>query len=838
MTSTTTSTPTGRDDNDNNVTVDGRYIARSSLPPLPEMPLLPITSPQTLLACRNLTVTDHHDIFVCSYPKSGTTWTQNLVVQLLASYVDMKSLLSPLPRDSWHLSHSAPFYEVDQYWTDDMIRIPAQTPIRGTLSFSSSTSIPSHHERMQQHDATYRVYNTHLRPHQLPPNAKCIYIMRDAMDVMVSFYHHLVHMKEDDGGYTGTAPEFCHDFLDGKIPYGSWEDHMEAWLGLYCHSNNNERNILLLHYHEMKQDLHQQAIRVAKFLNIPNADIDRVLATALPACTFDAMKEERWRYTPQSVSWKDDPQTRQPYDKFVRTGRVGDGIEFIQRVFTPVLYEKWATNQRRAQRRWHNAGIDPAFVDMYLKQPAIQQVRFDDSLISLMKKRYFRLPRSRVNFFFFLLLISVLGCTCHANGVPSPMTAEVIPSSKYTSNKDVFVVVTPPGNSISFSVAEQLYPATIFWILLCTSPSDDDGQNERIQRQLQQKQQQQQLITSGSCHVTFFCPYGTLPEIRAAAVACWQNMTQVLAVVGNQQSDGRDVTEDNNNKAVHDGPYCVRGILFNPYGYVDDEWVVHNGDNQVATSLVHYKLLSTAILIDTLKELATARMRKRDVDAIASSSSSHCLLAFGMRVIAVGSEAARGLPKMGFPVPTLANTYDSMKDFLTRRTSLPKSTLGSSWETIYAQLCAIQVLYFKALASGEMCPGRMTDPTSNHCWYYGVVSPGMTQESLDVRHVPLPDRTLAFRIKMFLCRYILFPILQKMEIAKSVKEAGQYLTAALLGTNDDFDYPNGAFVGAQSGTGGPMCEQTLLEGGRQLADYEIQQLAYQVVQALIQKWRI
>lgn len=326
---------------------------------LPEMPLLPITNLETVQACKNLAVTDH-DIFVCSYPKSGTTWTQNLVVRLLASHVGVS-----LPED-WHLSHSAPFYEVNQYWkeplkgcdpTTTLERVPAKTHIQGPAAGIDKT--------------IYRIFNTHLRPHQLPPNAKCVYVMRDPMDVLVSFYHHLVNQSEEDGGYNGTMHDFCVDFMNGTVLYGKWEDHMEAWLKYYFNGSggtevDGAKTILLLHYEDMKEDLNKEATRLAKFLGVEDERLEDVVNTAVSHCTFEAMKKEQWRYTPQSVSWKVDPKTGKAYDKFVRQGRIGDGQDVLKNSFTQDLKMQWLNNIKRAIKRWKKTGIDRAIIERYL----------------------------------------------------------------------------------------------------------------------------------------------------------------------------------------------------------------------------------------------------------------------------------------------------------------------------------------------------------------------------------------------------------------------------------------------------------------------------------------
>jgi hypothetical protein len=310
------------------------------------MPLLPITSEQTVAACRALPVT-HHDIFICSYPKSGTTWTQNLVCRLLAATIGMT-----LP-DDWHLSHSAPFYEVDQYWehssSGDVL-----SPIRRL-----APKIP-----LQQKDGgnCYRVFNTHLRPHQLPPNAKCIYVVRDPLDVLASFYYHLANMADADGGYTGTPQEFCADFLAGTVLYGKWQDHIQAWLGKGDKSTNSK--VLILHYQDMKDNLQEEATKLAHFLGVE--DVNLAVETAVPHCTFSAMRKERWRYTPMSVQWKEDETTGKPYDDFVRAGRIGDGDDFFNAYFSEDLKNQWVRDLSKARNWWLQAGVVPEVIKRYL----------------------------------------------------------------------------------------------------------------------------------------------------------------------------------------------------------------------------------------------------------------------------------------------------------------------------------------------------------------------------------------------------------------------------------------------------------------------------------------
>lgn len=58
-----------------------------------------------------------------------------------------------------------------------------------------------------------------------------MYVIRDALDVIVTFYHHLSNRTVKDGGYVGTFDESFEDVIDGTTVYGKWHDHIESRLG-------------------------------------------------------------------------------------------------------------------------------------------------------------------------------------------------------------------------------------------------------------------------------------------------------------------------------------------------------------------------------------------------------------------------------------------------------------------------------------------------------------------------------------------------------------------------------------------------------------------------------
>jgi len=344
---------------------------------LSPMPTLTITSPQTIESCRNL-ILRPKDVFICSYPKSGTTWTQHIVLSLLRSMANKNKSKTnrsgqtdnnndnsndddtTTTLEYSHVSEYAPFFEVDQHWDHQQSEEEEEQQQHQSELLPS---IQSQHEKLGR-----RVFNTHLRWDMLPGRlekeggkeegsrssspssstggrrgtAKFIYVVRSPLDVCVSFYHHLSNQQE--GGYEGNFDTFFDDWIQGKIAFGSYIDHIMSFIPAFSSSqskstttttttpaaadgssNNNtdssrHRDILLISYEELVNDLATNVRRISQFLDIDATDDE--LAELLPTFGFQHMKSDLDRFQPKSVTWKNDFQ-------FLRKGQVGDSKHLV-----------------------------------------------------------------------------------------------------------------------------------------------------------------------------------------------------------------------------------------------------------------------------------------------------------------------------------------------------------------------------------------------------------------------------------------------------------------------------------------------------------------------------
>jgi aryl sulfotransferase len=268
------------------------------------------------------------DIVIATYAKSGTTWMQQIVAQLLFG-----------PNPDLQVAEMSP-------WLD--LRVPPQ-----------SVKLPL--IEAQKHR---RFLKTHLPVDALvySPRAKYLYIGRDARDVVWSLYNHHANANEtwyaalnDTPGRVGPPidppvddiHQYWRDWFerDGH-PFWPFWDSVRSWWEI-----RRLPNVLFVHFANLKRDMPGQMRRIAAFLDIPidESKWDEIVQY----CSFDWMKQHASKSAPLGGAfWDGGAQT------FINKGTNGRWIDTL----TPdesSAYEARATRELGPEcARWLATGED------------------------------------------------------------------------------------------------------------------------------------------------------------------------------------------------------------------------------------------------------------------------------------------------------------------------------------------------------------------------------------------------------------------------------------------------------------------------------------------------
>jgi len=219
------------------------------------------------------------DVYIVTYPRSGTTWLQMIIYQLTTSG-DM---------DFTHISQFIPFLE------------------RAFLR-----------DRKLERLSSPRAFKTHWQLSRVMRwPGKYIYVTRNGRDVLVSYYY----FYKEYHNFNQSFAEFMDRFLEGTVQYGTWFHHIaDSRLHL------NDNSVLFLSYEDLVASLEERLQDIITFLglNISTADRTRVL----DRCTFRYMREHESKFDHATeVLWEKTQELSR--GTFLRQGKPGNWKEHL-----------------------------------------------------------------------------------------------------------------------------------------------------------------------------------------------------------------------------------------------------------------------------------------------------------------------------------------------------------------------------------------------------------------------------------------------------------------------------------------------------------------------------
>lgn len=213
------------------------------------------------------------DIVISTYAKSGTTWVQQIVSQLLFN-----------GEEGMEVAEMSP-------WLD--LRVPPK-----------DVKLPV--VEVQTHR---RFLKTHLPVDALvfSEKAKYIYIGRDGRDVLWSMYNH--HSTANDTWYEAlneppgrvgpaiepppaTVTQYYHEWLDGNgHPWWPFWENIRSWWSI-----RELPNVYMLHFTNLKNDMPGEIRKIAEFIETPidESRWDQIVRH----CSFEYMKENATKSVP------------------------------------------------------------------------------------------------------------------------------------------------------------------------------------------------------------------------------------------------------------------------------------------------------------------------------------------------------------------------------------------------------------------------------------------------------------------------------------------------------------------------------------------------------------
>jgi hypothetical protein len=202
------------------------------------------------------------DVFVGSYPRSGSTWLSFMLLEILAGqasgFANTNEMLPDVGK------HEA-----------------------------GATVLPGNGRLIKTHEPFRAEYR------------KAIYLVRDPRDVALSEFAYQTALGVEKNDFDTYIERFLRT---GVNPFGSWIDHANSWMNA---AEAQRGQILHVNFEELKQKPQEQLGRIVDFLHMP--EVKERIPGAIENNSLARMKEKE----------KANPQRASAKGRFIRSGSAG-----------------------------------------------------------------------------------------------------------------------------------------------------------------------------------------------------------------------------------------------------------------------------------------------------------------------------------------------------------------------------------------------------------------------------------------------------------------------------------------------------------------------------------
>ncbi|KAL1376099.1 hypothetical protein pipiens_004509 [Culex pipiens pipiens] len=240
---------------------------------------------------RNFTVFED-DVWIVTFPKAGTTWTQEMV-WLIAHDLDYETATRV------NLTERSVFLELNTFFTD--LEVP------DTISLVEQMPRPRH---IKSH------LPLALLPKQLwTVKPKIVYTARNPKDVTTSYMHHYRHLH----GFQGSQQDFLDAILADRLNWCPQVKHATEFWRL---AENHRDHVLFVHFEDMKRNMSEVLEKVGGFFgkSLSSGQVERLEKHL----SFEVMKDNKFANNQNLVSYLNEAMGRKiPDFRFMRKGQIG-----------------------------------------------------------------------------------------------------------------------------------------------------------------------------------------------------------------------------------------------------------------------------------------------------------------------------------------------------------------------------------------------------------------------------------------------------------------------------------------------------------------------------------